>query len=403
MDGKAETHSDVVRQASVAGDRDISPWITFLFSLTCALSVANVYSAQPLLESMASSLKVERGLIGSVVTLTQTGYLAGLLFLVPLGDRLNRKILVITLLGFSVVALIAAGLAKNLPILLCAMLLIGLMAVVVQLMVAWAAILATPHKRGAVVGQVTSGIVLGILLARFISGTIADLAGWRTVYLVAACLMMLIAFVLAKVMPASAPPATKPRWSALMLSVFRLYRTEPQLRTRGILALLIFAAFSMLWTTMVLPLSAMSLSHTQIGMFGLAGIAGALAASKAGLWADQGKGRRASGVALALLTLSWLPMAWAETSLLWLIIGVIMLDFAVQTVHVINQSIIISARPAEASRLVGAYMCCYSIGSALGALTATQLYSLWGWSSVCIAGALVSACAFILWSGIPES
>lgn len=403
MDGKAETHSDVVKQTSVAGDREVSPWITFLFSLTCALAVANVYSAQPLLESMASSLNVEPGLIGSVVTLTQTGYLAGLLFLVPLGDRLNRKILVITLLGFSVVALIAAGLAKNLPILLCAMLLIGLMAVVVQLMVAWAAILATPHKRGAVVGQVTSGIVLGILLARFISGTLADLAGWRAVYLVAACLMMLIAFVLAKVMPPSPPPVTKPRWSALMLSVFRLYRSEPQLRTRGVLALLIFAAFSMLWTTMVMPLSAMSLSHTQIGMFGLAGIAGVLAASKAGLWADQGKGQRASGVALALLTLSWLPIAWAETSLLWLIIGVIMLDFAVQTVHVINQSIIISARPAEASRLVAAYMCFYSVGSAVGALAATQLYALWGWPSVCIAGALVSACAFILWSGIPKS
>lgn len=403
MDSKADTHSDVVRQTSVAGDRELSPWITFLFSLTCALAVANVYSAQPLLESMASSLNVKTGIIGSVVTLTQTGYLAGLLFLVPLGDRLNRKILVITLLGFSVLALIAAGLAKNLPILLCAMLLIGLMAVVVQLMVAWAAILAAPHKRGAVVGQVTSGIVLGILLARFISGTIADLAGWRAVYLVAACLMMLIAFVLAKVMPASPPPATKPRWSSLMLAVLRLYRTEPQLRTRGVLALLIFAAFSMLWTTMVMPLSAMSLSHTQIGMFGLAGIAGALAASKAGLWADQGKGRRASGFALALLTLSWLPIAWAETSLLWLIIGVIMLDFAVQTVHVINQSIIIAARPAEASRLVAAYMCFYSVGSALGALAATQLYALWGWPSVCITGALVSACAFILWSGIPES
>jgi predicted MFS family arabinose efflux permease len=169
------------------------------------------------------------------------------------------------------------------------------------------------------------------------------------------------------------------------------------------LALLIFAAFSMLWTTMVMPLSAMSLSHTQIGMFGLAGIAGVLAASKAGLWADQGKGQRASGVALALLTLSWLPIAWAETSLLWLIIGVIMLDFAVQTVHVINQSIIISARPTEASRLVAAYMCFYSVGSAVGALAATQLYALWGWPSVCIAGALVSACAFILWSGIPKS
>jgi len=403
MHCKADKHSDVAIQAPVADDPVLSPWITFLFSLTCALAVANVYSAQPLLESMATSLNEEPGIIGSVITLTQAGYVAGLLFLVPLGDRVNRKNLIITLLLLSVLALIMAGLSQNLAILLCAMLLIGLMAVVVQLMVAWAAILAAPHRRGEVVGKVTSGIVLGILLARLISGAIADLAGWRAVYLIAACLILLIALVLAKVMPASAPQVKKPPYLSLLLSVFRLYLTEPQLRKRGAFALLIFAAFSMLWTTMVLPLSAMSLSHTQIGMFGLAGIAGALAASKAGLWADRGKGQRATGLALALLTLSWLPIACAETSLLWLIVGVIALDFAVQTVHVINQSMIVAARPFEASRLVGAYMCFYSVGSALGALVATQLYALWGWQSVCFAGAFVSACAFILWAGLPES
>ena len=403
MQCKAGKNSDVAIQTSLTDDPELSSWIIFLFSVTCALAVANVYSAQPLLESMAATLDVEPGIIGSVVTLTQTGYLAGLLFLVPLGDRVNRKILIVTQLILSVLALIMAGLSQNLAILLCAMLLIGLMAVVVQLMVAWAAILAAPHRRGEVVGKVTSGIVLGILLARFVSGIIADLAGWRAVYLIAACLILLITLIVAKVMPPSPPQAKKPTYAFLLLSIFRLYITEPQLRKRGVLALLIFAAFSMLWTTMVMPLTAMSLSHTQIGMFGLAGIAGALAALKAGLWADRGKGQRATGSALALLTLSWLPIAYAEKSLLWLIIGVIALDFAVQTVHVINQSIIISAMPSEASRLVGAYMCFYSVGSAFGALVATQLYALWGWQPVCFAGAFVSACAFILWSGLPKS
>ncbi|MCW0974302.1 MULTISPECIES: MFS transporter [Pantoea] len=381
----------------------LSSRMIFLFSLTSALAVANVYSAQPLLESIAASLQVSPGTIGTVVTATQSGYALGLIFLVPLGDCVNRKKLVITQLLLSVVALITAAVAPDLMTLLCAMLLVGLMAVVTQLMVAWAAMLASPEQRGQVVGSVTSGIVIGILLARFVSGMIADLAGWRAVYLTAACLLLLISLILAKVLPATAGQTRRTSYPHLLLSVFRLFLTEPQLRRRGILALLIFAAFSMLWSSMVLPLTALSLSHTQTGMFGLAGIAGALAASRAGAWADLGLGQRATGLALALLTFSWLPIAALHTSLLLLIFGVILLDFAVQTVHVINQSLIVGARPEAASRLVGAYMCFYSLGSALGAIAATQLYTHWGWQAVCYAGAAVSASAFLCWSGVRHS
>ncbi|MGB8500364.1 MAG: MFS transporter [Pantoea agglomerans] len=381
----------------------LSSRMIFLFSLTSALAVANVYSAQPLLESIAASLQVSTGTIGTVVTATQSGYALGLIFLVPLGDCVNRKKLVITQLLLSVVALITAAVAPDLMTLLCAMLLVGLMAVVTQLMVAWAAMLASPEQRGQVVGSVTSGIVIGILLARFVSGMIADLAGWRAVYLTAACLLLLISLILAKVLPATAGQTRRTSYPHLLLSVFRLFLTEPQLRRRGILALLIFAAFSMLWSSMVLPLTALSLSHTQTGMFGLAGLAGALAASRAGAWADLGLGQRATGLALALLTFSWLPIAALHTSLLLLIFGVILLDFAVQTVHVINQSLIVAARPEAASRLVGAYMCFYSLGSALGAIAATQLYTHWGWQAVCYAGAAVSASAFLCWSGVRHS
>ncbi|MBD8125379.1 MFS transporter [Pantoea agglomerans] len=381
----------------------LSSRMIFFFSLTSALAVANVYSAQPLLESIAASLQVSTGTIGTVVTATQSGYALGLIFLVPLGDCVNRKKLVITQLLLSVVALITAAVAPDLMTLLCAMLLVGLMAVVTQLMVAWAAMLASPEQRGQVVGSVTSGIVIGILLARFVSGMIADLAGWRAVYLTAACLLLLISLILAKVLPATAVQTRRTSYPHLLLSVFRLFLTEPQLRRRGILALLIFAAFSMLWSSMVLPLTALSLSHTQTGMFGLAGIAGALAASRAGAWADLGLGQRATGLALALLTFSWLPIAALHTSLLLLIFGVILLDFAVQTVHVINQSLIVAARPEAASRLVGAYMCFYSLGSALGAIAATQLYTHWGWQAVCYAGAAVSASAFLCWSGVRQS
>jgi predicted MFS family arabinose efflux permease len=377
----------------------LSRYQTFLFAIICAMAVANVYFAQPLLESMAASLSVSPGTIGIVVTATQAGYAVGLLFIVPLGDLLNRKKLILTQMLLSAVALCAVGLAQDWGMLLGAMVLVGLMAVVVQVVVAYAATLASPEQRGEAVGTVTSGVVLGILLARFVSGAVADLAGWRGVYFVSAALMVAMALVLFRTMPASAKPPAQGSYWKLLGSVFELYLTERTLRVRGTFALLIFAAFSVLWTSMVLPLSAppLSLSHTQIGLFGLAGVAGALAAARAGRLADQGLGNRTTGVALALLTLSWLPTAFVESSLLAMVVGVVLLDFAVQAVHVTNQSLIFAARPDAQSRLVGAYMCFYSVGSGLGAIAATYTYAHFGWVAVCLLGAGISVVALLYW------
>lgn len=390
---RASTQSPQVRAATLNRHQ------TFLFAITCAMAVANVYFAQPLLESMAASLSVQPGTIGVVVTATQVGYALGLLFIVPLGDLLNRKRLILTQLLLSAVALCAVGLARSWGMLLGAMVLVGLMAVVVQAVVAYAATLASPDQRGEAIGTVTSGVVLGILLARFVSGAVADLAGWRGVYFGSAALMVGMAWTLYRTMPASATPPAKGSYWQLLRSVLQLYLTEQTLRVRGIFALLIFAAFSVLWTAMVLPLSAppLSLSHTQIGLFGLAGVAGALAATRAGRLADQGFGNRSTGIALVLLTLSWLPTALVESSLLALVIGVVLLDFAVQTVHVTNQSLIFAARPDAQSRLVGAYMCFYSIGSGSGAIAATYTYAHFGWVSVCLLGAAISGVALLYW------
>jgi predicted MFS family arabinose efflux permease len=389
-------HANSSRGASTSS---LSRYQTFLFAVTCALAVANVYFAQPLLESMAASLSVSPGTIGVVVTATQAGYAVGLLFIVPQGDLLNRKKLILTQLLLSALALCAVGLAQTWGVLLGAMVLVGLMAVVVQVVVAYAATLASPEQRGEAIGTVTSGVVLGILLARFVSGAVADLAGWRGVYFVSAILMVGIALVLFRTMPASTTPPAKGGYWQLLRSVFQLYLTERTLRVRGTFALLIFAAFSVLWTSMVLPLSAppLSLSHTQIGLFGLVGVAGALAAARAGRLADQGLGNRTTGVALALLTFSWLPTAFVESSLLAMIAGVVLLDFAVQAVHVTNQSLIFAARPDAQSRLVGAYMCFYSVGSGLGAIAATYTYAHFGWVAVCILGAAISAVALLYW------
>lgn len=381
-----------------AGIRLTKP-LTFLFALISGLAVANVYFAQPLLDSMAHSLGVEPGSIGIVVTLTQIGYALGLLFIVPLGDLIDRRHMIIGQMLLSAVALVIVSLAPILSILLLGMAMVGMMAVVVQVLVAYAATLATPTQRGQAVGTVTSGIVLGILLARFISGVFADIAGWRSVYVASAVVMALMACLLVKVMPKQQASLDKSSYLQLLLSVYQLFVTERLLRVRGILAMLIFAAFSVLWTAMVLPLSAspLALTHTQIGLFGLAGVAGALAASRAGRWADLGFGQRTTGIALALLTLSWLPIAFLHSSLLLLIVGVVVLDFAVQAVHVTNQSMLFAARPDAHSRLVGSYMVFYSIGSALGAITSTYSYAIWGWQGVSILGGSISAIAFIFW------
>jgi len=389
-------NGESARADSAAG---LSPSLTLLFSVTCALAVANVYFAQPLLDSMAQSLGVASSMIGVVVTATQVGYALGLLFIVPLGDLLNRKGLILTQVLLSAVALAGVGAAQQWLALLGAMVIVGLLAVMVQVLVAYAAVLATPSQRGQAVGTVTSGIVLGILLARFTSGLIADLAGWRAVYFVSSGLMLVLAAVFWKVLPATESPRNRNTYPALIRSMFRLFMTEPVLRIRGLLALLIFAAFSVLWTSMVLPLSAppLSLSHTAIGLFGLAGVAGALAARRAGRWADQGLGQRVTGLSLVILTLSWLPSAFAQTSLIALVCAVVLLDFAVQAVHVTNQSLIFAARPDAQSRMVSAYMCFYSVGSALGAAAATQVYAHWGWTAVSLLGASISATALVLW------
>jgi len=367
--------------------------------MTCGLAVASVHFAQPLLDSMAESLGVAPGLIGIVVTMTQVGYALGLLFLVPLGDLINRKRLVPTQTGICALALAGVGASQTWPALLGAMVIVGLMAVVVQVLVAFTAVLAPPSQRGQAVGTVTSGIVLGILPARFTSGLIADLADWRAVYFASSGLMLTLTAVLFRCLPDAPPLRSGETYAGVIRSLFNLLLNEPVLQIRGLLALLIFAAFSVLWTAMVLPLSAppLSLSHTAIGLFGLAGVAGALAAKGAGRWADQGLGQQVSGIALGLLTLSWLPIGFAQPSLLALACGVIVLDFAVQAVRVTNQSLILAVRPNAQSRMVGAYMLFYSAGSALGAAAATQTYERYGWPAVSLLGASISATALLLW------
>nr|WP_227011884.1 MFS transporter [Paenibacillus lutimineralis] len=374
--------------------------IAILFAIACGLAVSNVYYAQPLLDSLAYEFGISHSSLGIVITVTQICYALGLFLLVPLGDLLNQRRLIVIMMLLSVAALVIIGTAPTVPVLFIGLAIMGLLAVVTQVLVSFASTLAAPSERGSVVGFVTSGVVIGILLARTIAGVLTDLAGWRSVYLTSAALMLIIVGTIYWVMPQ--PNRLEKNllsYPQLLHSVLQLFVEERILRIRAILAMLIFTAFSTLWTSLVLPLSSPphSLSHTAIGAFGLAGVVGALAAARAGRLADRGWGQRTTGVALFLLTVSWLPINDLKHSLIFLIIGVVLLDAAVQAVHVTNQSLIFNVRPEARSRLTAAYMIFYSIGSATGSIVSTKLYAYAGWNAVCLFGAAVSGVALLFW------
>lgn len=396
MDKKVDEAS---LDAATEAARPLSRLIVLLFAAASGLAVANAYFAHPLLDVMADDLGLARSHAGLIVALTQVGYGLGLILLVPVGDLVDRRKLVAGQSLLSVVALVTIGLATSGAMLLAAMAVMGFLAVVTQALVAYAVTLATPAERGAVVGTVTSGIVIGILLARTVAGTVTDLASWRMVYLGSALVTFVIALLLYRILPAQRS-ALRLSYPRLVGSLFTLLRDEPTLRIRAVIAMLIFANITTLLTPLVLPLSVppFSLSHTAIGLFGLAGVAGALGASRAGRWTDRGLGQRVTGIALALMLVAWLPIALLPQSILWLILGVILIDFGLQAVHVTNQGMIYRTRPEAQSRLTAIYMVFYSIGSAIGSSSSTFAYAHGGWLGVSLLGAGISVATLVFWA-----
>lgn len=375
--------------------------LLFLFAAASGLSVANVYYAQPLLDALASEFAISHGAIGGVVTATQAGCALALLLLVPLGDRVGRRQLIAIQLLALVVALVAVGLARSAAMLLAGMLGVGLLGTAMtQGLIAYAASAAEAHERGHVVGTVQAGVFLGLLMARVVAGCIGDLAGWRGVYLGAAASMLAMAYPLWRRLPDLPPAPGAMSYLRLVRSMLTLLRRDRVLQIRGTLALLMFAAFNIFWSALVLPLSAppFAFSHSVIGAFGLAGMAGALAAVRVGGWVDKGFGQHVSAAALVLMLLAWWPIALMERSLWALVIGIVLLDMGGQALHVANQSMVLRDRPEAHGRLIGLYMLFYAVGSGLGAIGTTAVYARAGWQGVCLLGATVSMLALCFWA-----
>ncbi|WP_369788923.1 MFS transporter [Rouxiella sp. WC2420] len=376
----------------------LSPGLILLMAVATGLAAASNYYAQPLLETIARAFHLSVNQAGFIVTTAQLGYAMGLLFLVPLGDMFERRTMIVVMTLLAAAGLLITANSTSISMMLVGTALTGLFSVVAQVLVPLAATLAEPARRGKIVGMIMSGLLLGILLARTVSGLLASLGGWRTVYWVASVLMVLMALVMWRVLPRH-KQETHLNYLQLMKSIFTLFFSTPVLRTRALIGMFIFANFSALWTSMAFLLAGPDYHYSEgvIGLFGLVGAAGALAATRAGHLADKGKAHLVTTYGLILLLLSWLPVAYGQHSIIALILGIIVLDLCVQGVHITNQSVIYKSMPEARNRLTAGYMTSYFIGGAIGSVVSASAFQMAGWYGVCTAGAIFCAINLLVW------
>ena len=384
-----------VSDSSVRRTR-ISRALVLLFAVSCGVSVANLYYAQPVLDDIAKSFGTSSGTAGLVVTFAQIGYAVGLALLVPLGDLLARRWLVPLVLTVTAVGLVVSASAPDVGVLIAVGLVVGAGSVAAQILVPMAASLADEEDRGHVVGVVMSGLLMGILLARTVSGMVAQVSSWRVVYVMAAGMTLVLAAVLFRLLPRE---STRPRiaYGALLRSAAGLLVTESLLRRRALFGALGFAAFSVFWTTMAFLLAGSPYHYDDltIGLFGLVGAGGALCANVAGRWADRGWTRVTTMVFAVLIAVSFVPLWWGRHDLAMLIVGILLLDVGVQGLQVTNQSLIYRLAPDARSRVNSAYMVCYFAGGAIGSAVGSAVYESHRWAGVCGLGVVIGILATV--------
>ncbi|HWZ61239.1 MAG TPA: MFS transporter [Gemmatimonadaceae bacterium] len=376
------------RSSAIAPVRkELSSSVVWLLTILAALTVANLYYNQPLLPAIARTYGVTNGQAGMVAVLTQVGYAIGLVAFVPLGDGVEPRRLMLMLLAAVTVSLVGAAVAPTLALGSMAALAIGATTVVPQIIFPLAAGLAPPERRGATVGRIMGGVLVGILGARTIAGFVGAAIGWRWMYAVAAITMALCAVVVRVALPAYHPRATV-SYRELLRSLVPIARREPVARDAALLGALMFGSFSAFWTTLAFRLEAPPLHYgsRMAGLFGLLGITGAAVAPIAGRLADRRSARVTVGYAIAAVAVGWIIFAVAGTTLWGIAIGVVVLDAGVQAAQVSNQSRIYALDTRLHGRLNTIYMVSYFIGAAVGSALGSAAWEIARWPGVCAVG-----------------
>ncbi len=387
---------------ATSGDQAVQTvpvWMTFLLATACGLIAANVYYAQPLVGPIAEELHLAGSGAGLIVTMTQIGYGLGLLFIVPLADLAENRRLVLCILAVAALSLLAAGFALTAAQFLAAALVVGLCSVAVQILVTYAAHLATDATRGRIIGNVTGGLMLGIMLARPVASLVTAVSSWRALFFCAAVVIMAVALALALSLPARRPQ-TRLSYFALLGSLGHLARHTAILQRRSVYHAFLFAAFSLFWTTVPLVLAGrFQLSQAAIALFALAGAAGAVAAPLAGRLADRGLGKPATAGAMLLVAgaflLTQVDSAGSPLALAAFTLAAIMLDFGVQMNGVVGQRAILASAPEVRGRLNGLYISSFFMAGAIGSALAGWAYAKGGWALTSWVGFVLPVAALI--------
>lgn len=368
--------------------------IILLMAVICGVTVANLYYSQPLLMQIANTFHVSQASVGIVGTLTQIGYAFGLFFFVPLGDIKERRSLIMMMMGLIAIALVIVAFATSYVILVAASFFVGFTTIVPQIIVPFAAHLAEPKERGKTIGVVMSGVLIGILLSRTFSGLIGGVFGWRSVYLFAASMMILFGIFIRKFLPTSTPTSTI-SYKKLLSSIGPLFKSERVLREASLNGAAMFASFSVFWTTLIFLLGTNSykMGAKEAGLFGLVGVAGALAAPIVGKISDKKTPRFTIGIAMGLSTLSYVCFWAFGHKLLGLIIGIILLDIGSQTGLVSNQARIHALSDEARSRINTVFMVSYFVGGAVGSFLGSLSWQYYNWNGVCAVGVLFQVIA----------
>ncbi|GAB3911810.1 MFS transporter [Mucilaginibacter boryungensis] len=374
----------------------LTPLILWIMTITTGFVVANIYYNQPLLNDIAVTYHISTAKVGQVAMITQVGYGIGLLFIVPLGDMFERRKLMLIDFVFMVTSLLVAAWAPNILVLLIASLFVGITSVIPQLMIPMAAHLAKPRERGKKIGFIMSGLLIGILLSRTVSGFVGEHFGWRTMFYIAAGMMLLIWLLVYLQLPKVEADYTG-KYATLMRSLVKLFKEEPALRLASFRGALCFASFSAFWTTIVFLLKQhFNLGSDVAGAFGLLGALGAVAAGLMGRLSDKTNAYKLSAFTIILIIVSFIVfMVWGYT-LIGLAVGVILMDVGVQATHISNQAIIFALNPSARNRINTIYMVSYFIGGSLGTFLATIVWDKYQWNGVCTIGIALSSIVLVV-------
>jgi predicted MFS family arabinose efflux permease len=365
-------------------------FLVWTLAFAAGATVANLYYSQPLLDMLGRHFRANPGAVSAISIATQLGYASGLLFIVPLGDSFERRWLIVASVVASGVILLAVGLSPSLPVTVVSSYILGLCSITPQLIVPYAAETVPVEVRGRIVGKVMSGLLVGILFSRTVSGFVGARAGWRTIFFLASGAMLVLALALFLILPKQRPEARIP-YGDLLGSLWPIFRDQPVLRRHSLVGALGFGAFSALWTTLSFYLSNRPehFNSQVTGLFGLVGVAGAFVAPISGRVSDRVNARIVGGVALGLTVLSFGIMGLANLNLIWLVIGVFLMDAGVQGSQLSNQVRIFSLAPKLRNRINGIYIFIYFIGGAIGSALGSFAWEVWHWIGVCATGGIL--------------